>query len=294
MQRTTALVLSLSISGCSFVLNKGPGDVGNPPTVLADCSESKAGPVVDTIVAAVLLVSAIGGVGALQGNEPTSDNKLGTTATIAAGAGALGFGVGAFYGFYRVSQCKSSHAAYALEHLPPPVQPVAYYPPPGSAPIGSVNGFCTPQNTCDAGLICAGMPDHTNKCMPGQPQPPLVAVGVQGGACTPQLTCNQGLTCAGMPDRTNKCMPAQPVVTAPPPPPAPAPATIGMQGGACTAQLTCNTGLTCAGMPDRTNKCIPTPPPGAHGGACMANNACNTGLQCAGMPDHTNKCMPSR
>lgn len=290
MQRMIALVLSLSLSGsgCSFVMTKGPGDVGNPPTVFADCSESKAGPVVDIIVAGVLGVSALGGLGVLAGNDTSSSHeKLGTTATVAAVVGALGFGAGAFYGFTRVSQCKSSHAAYALAHPAPVVQQVAYYPPPGAAPIGSSGGFCTPQNTCDVGLICAGMPDRTNKCMPGQPQP-LVLVGGQGGACTPQLTCNQGLVCAGMPDRTTKCMAALPVV-APPGPPA-----IGMRGGACTAQLTCSIGLSCAGMADRTNKCIPSPPPGAQGGACMANNACNTGLACAGMPDHTNKCMPSR
>ncbi len=289
MQRTLALVLSLSVSACSFVLTKGPGDVGNPPTAIADCTEGKGWPIFDIIAAGVLGVTALSGAGVLSGSEPTSDdNRLGETATIGAVIAALGFGAGAFYGFSRASKCRDSHAAYALEHPAPAMQPVAYYPPPAAAPLGSSGGFCTPQNTCDAGLICAGMPDRTNKCMPGQPLPPLVEVGAQGGACTQQLTCNEGLVCAGMPDRTNKCMPAQPVAT---PPAAPA---IGMRGGACTAQLTCSTGLTCAGMPDRTNQCIPVPPAGTHGGACMANNACNTGLQCAGMPDRTNKCMPSR
>lgn len=106
------------------------------------------------------------------------------------------------------------------------VAPQVAQPPPGLAqpqgpeiPIGMQGGSCTPQLTCVLGLVCAGMPDHSNKCMPAQgsylpaQSPPtgtplsrVPPVGAQGGGCTAQLTCNQGLVCSGMPDRTNKCI----------------------------------------------------------------------------------------
>ncbi len=278
MKRTLAAILSITVTGCSFVMVSGPGNVGNPPQVYPDCSDSMTWPIVDGILSASFLLSGIGVVGATH-DESSSTEKGGTAGAISAVLFAAAFGAGAYIGYGRVSKCKETREAFIAAH-PNGMQPTGYVPM-GPA-VGTQNGYCTQQNTCNPGLVCAGMPDHTNRCMPDQTQP---AIGTQGGACTAQLTCNVGLVCAGMPDRTNKCMPAQVQPAAP---------AVGAQGGACTPQLTCNQGLICAGMPDRTNKCMPMPAPGAQGGACLANNACNDGLVCAGMADHSNRCMPKQ
>ncbi len=303
MKRSIAAVLSLTVSGCSLLFTHGPGPVGKPPQTYARCTESNTIPIVDAVIGGLLVLSAAGAFGTTQDENASSDTAdQGTAATISGLLLAGVFGVSAFVGVGRTKKCRASHQEYVAAHpqqlqpigpgyIPQPIGPG--YVPPQNVAVGAQGGSCTAQLGCDPGLVCAGMPDHTNRCMKGHIQqvaPPPPAIGMQGGACTAQLTCEMGLQCAGMPDRTNKCMPARaPVVPTPPPPPA-----IGMQGGTCTAQMTCNTGLVCAGMPDRSNKCIPAPSPGTHGGSCRANNACNAGLMCAGMPDHTNKCMPSQ
>lgn len=48
-----------------------------------------------------------------------------------------------------------------------PVQTAPVQAPPAqkSPPVGTQGGACTPQLTCVLGLVCAGMPDHTNKCV---------------------------------------------------------------------------------------------------------------------------------
>ena len=129
---------------------------------------------------------------------------------------------------------------------PPPQGPPPQGPPPQgfAPPVGAQNGSCTAQLTCDQGLVCAGMPDHTNRCMPVRPVAPSPppSIGAQNGACTAQLACDPGLVCAGMPDHTNRCMPEP---------------AAGTHGGACMANNACGAGLVCAGMPDHTNRCMP-------------------------------------
>ncbi len=310
MKRTLAVVLTLTVSSCSFVFTRSPGNVGKPAQKFSGCSEGKGWPIADAVIGGVVLASSIGLLGGYQdpntGETQSPDLLVTVTGVLIAGA----FGVSSYVGFSRTSKCRASHAEYLAGHPPPALDPVANIPP------GANGGLCTPQLSCDAGLVCSGMPDRTNRCIvapqvaqtpPVQPPEPQIPVGMQGGACTPQLTCALGLVCAGMPDRTNKCMPAQgayvtpqapPPKPAPPPPTVPAPPVapaVGAQGGACTAQLTCNQGLVCAGMPDRTNKCmvgqIAAPGVGAQGGACTAQLTCNQGLVCAGMADRTNKCV---
>ena len=306
MKRTLAAVLTLSVCSCSLVFSRGPGNVGKPPQKLADCTTGKALPITDAIIGGVILLSSLGVLNSY--NADTGESEGPSTAVSITGALIAGvFGVSSYIGFSRSSKCRASRAEYLEGHPPPMLNPLA------NIPVGADGGLCTPGLTCDAGLVCSGMPDRTNRCIvasqvattptgPVQPAGPQIPVGMQGGACTPQLTCVLGLVCAGMPDHTNKCMPAQgsylpPQKDVPPPPPPPAPA-MGAQGGACTAQLTCNQGLVCAGMPDRTNKCIAAPPPaapavGAQGGACTQQLTCNQGLVCSGMPDRTNKCIPA-
>ena len=302
MKRTLAAVLTLSVCSCSLVFSRGPGNVGKPPQKLADCTTGKALPITDAIIGGVILLSSLGVLNSY--NADTGESEGPSTAVSITGALIAGvFGVSSYIGFSRSSKCRASRAEYLEGHPPPMLNPLA------NIPVGADGGLCTPGLTCDAGLVCSGMPDRTNRCIvasqvattptgPVQPTGPQIPVGMQGGACTPQLTCVLGLVCAGMPDHTNKCMPAQgsylpPQKDVPPPPPPPAPA-MGAQGGACTAQLTCNQGLVCAGMPDRTNKCMVGqigPAVGAQGGACTQQLTCNQGLVCSGMPDRTNKCI---
>jgi hypothetical protein len=265
MKRTIAAVLTLTVTSCSFVFVDGPANLGHPPAAYDDCTDSMTWPIVDGVIAASMLLSGAGVLGATR-DESDSAEDGGAAGAVSAVLMAAAFGASAYIGYSRVKKCDRSHAAFIAAN-----------------PNGTRGQY--------AG---GGQPVQPTQPMhqPVVPiNPPTALVGQQGGYCTPQNTCNPGLVCAGMADRTNRCMPEQ---TQPVQPVQPAQPLVGQNGGACTPQLTCNTGLVCAGMPDRTNKCIPQPAAGTQGGACMANNACNTGLVCAGMPDRTNKCMPVR
>lgn len=292
MRRTLAAVLLVSVSSCSFVFTRSPGDVGKPPQKIAACREGRGFPIADAVIGGVLLVSALSLIGQTSGpNGAGTDDNSNVPAILTGTALAAVFGASSYYGFTRTSRCRASHQEYLAAHPPPVLAPVAMAPP-----VGANGGACTAQLTCDAGLVCSGMPDHTNQCIvapqiaqvpqtlvapqtpvaqtpvapqkpvvpqkPATPEKPAVPVGMQGGACTPQLTCVLGLVCAGMPDNTNKCMPAKGTYLPPqkdPTPAAPAAPAVGTQGGACTPKLTCNQGLVCSGMPDRTNQCIAAP-----------------------------------
>ncbi|MBL9013520.1 MAG: hypothetical protein JNL83_05070 [Myxococcales bacterium] len=286
MKRIIAAVLALTVPSCSFVLTTGPGAVGNPPVAYPECTESMTWPIVDGIFAASMILSGIGILGSTRDESDTTEDG-GTAGAISAVLMAGAFAAGAYVGYSRVSSCKEKREQFLTAN--PGGMRGGYgggYNP-QEPPVGTQGGFCTPQNQCGVGLVCAGMPDRTNRCMLAQPAAPAgPAVGTNGGPCTPQLTCNQGFVCAGMPDRTNKCMPLQPT--------APAAPAVGTSGGACTAQLTCNPGLVCAGQADKTNKCMPEPTPGTHGGLCMTGNTCNQGFVCAGMPDRSNRCLPAQ
>ena len=245
MHRIIAVTLAVAVTGCSFLFTTGPGNVGNPPQAYPDCTDSMTWPIVDGVIAASVLLSGIGVFGATHDSTSSTSTDGGAAATASAVLTAVAFGAGAYVGYGRVSRCRDVHEQFIAGHpngmLYGGGAPQGYVPQAGPA-VGAQNGYCTAQNTCDQGLVCSGMPDHTNRCIVGQTLPPPAALGIQGGACTAQLTCNDGLVCAGMPDHTNRCMPAP---------------ALGTQGGGCTAQLTCNTGLVCAGMPDHTNKCMP-------------------------------------
>ena len=304
MKRTLAAVLTLSVCSCSLVFSRGPGNVGNPPQKLADCTTGKALPITDAIIGGVVLATSLGLFNTYNADTGTSEGP--STAAAIGGVLIAGvFGVSSYIGFSRSSKCNASHAEYLAGHPPPMRDPLA------NIAVGADGGLCTAGLSCDAGLVCSGMPDRTNRCIvapqiaatpigPTEPTGPQIPVGMQGGSCTPQLTCVLGLVCAGMPDHTNKCMPAQDAYLPPAPPqprvmPPPPPSAVGAQGGACTPQLTCNQGLVCAGMPDRTNKCvvgqIAAPAVGAQGGTCTQQLTCNQGLVCSGMSDRTNKCI---
>lgn len=288
MRRTLAAVLALSLCSCSFVFTRSPGNVGKPPQKFAQCVEGRGFPIADAVIGGLLLLSSLSLLtGTSDAQTGGSSDDTSTVPAVLTGVGlAAVFGASSYFGFTRTSRCRASHAEYIAAHPAPALAPVA------AAPMGANGGACTAQLTCDTGLVCSGMPDHTNKCIPAPPQmaqvppaappppatpppatappavtpppaptKPAIPVGMQGGACTPQLTCVLGLVCAGQPDHTNKCMPAQgsylpPQKDATPTSSAPA---VGAEGGACTAKLTCNQGLVCSGMPDRTNKCIVAP-----------------------------------
>ena len=211
MKRIIAAMLALTVPSCSFVLTSGPGAVGNPPVAYPDCTESMTWPIVDGIFAASFILSGVGLLGATR-DESSSTEDGGTAGAVSALLFAGAFAAGAYVGYSRVSSCKAKREAFLTAH-PNGMQPVygggggGYAPNPNEPPVGTQGGMCTPQNQCGVGLVCAGMPDRTNRCMPAQPSGP--AIGTNGGACTAQLTCNQGFVCAGMPDRSNRCMPAQ-------------------------------------------------------------------------------------
>jgi hypothetical protein len=105
------------ISGCSFLLVKGPSTIPQP-VHLSDCTASYAPPVVDTV-----LVGTVGlGVawGAAQGGPAlTGPNDFAHLApAVALGAAVATVAASAIYGYLDVHDCR---AASTKTMLPPPL-----------------------------------------------------------------------------------------------------------------------------------------------------------------------------
>jgi hypothetical protein len=190
---------ALSLTGCSFLFVRGPGDP--PPTpypVYPECTASMTWPVVDGVLAAVYGIAAIGMFVDDGGDAPGDDDDM-TEAGVASLLVAIAAGAGSFVGYRRVSACRDARDAYLMTYprgfpgysqpgypqpgypqpgYPQPGHPQGYPPPYGPAPhipAGYEGGACMPDQSCAAGLVCAsGMcvrPPVTTPQQPHEPHP---------------------------------------------------------------------------------------------------------------------------
>jgi hypothetical protein len=214
---------SISQSGCSFALVSGP-PANNEQLPYFDCTESRVGPVLDTI----WTLLQIGNIGVsisdsddewdkmFSDNDPpfSRSTAIGVYAVLA----ALG-GAGMYYGFTNTSECRAAKSKLAARQMqnfqqPPygqPGYPPTGYPPPGYPPAG----YPAP----------AGQPGYPPPAgQPGYP-PPAGQPGYppQPGTWPPPPTAGQPAPAPGTAPAPSTA-PAPGTAPAPAPVPAPSPA----------------------------------------------------------------------
>ena len=149
------LVAAQATAGCSavFVTPRPPSPVPQE----ADCTTSKAAPVVDVVLAFVTV--AEGTAYTLVRRHQENEIPLDAVAVIAGSAIAtiLHF-ASSRYGFGAVEQCRQATGWYERRRAPPALPPQA---PPGLAPLG-----CGRDLDCKGDRICVD-----GKCVPPTPAP---------------------------------------------------------------------------------------------------------------------------
>jgi len=112
MKRVVACLLVVSLTGCSFIAVNGPdiapGTMPMPGDEI-DCSESRAAPIVDVVLGALMLMGAISAL--VDSNKPDGASHAGEAA-LAIGAVAVLFGISAGFGFDRTSECRRVRELY--------------------------------------------------------------------------------------------------------------------------------------------------------------------------------------
>lgn len=148
----TLVALLTAISGCSWLfVDKPPTDVEKGEQV--SCTESKKAPITDVVLAAIMIISAVGII--------TNVDDTGATAAagLYVGLGAL-FGVSAASGFMWTEKCAKLHDEYEESYLaePPPIRAPSKAPP---APRSGLKGEgCRADGSCEPGLGC-----HQGRCL---------------------------------------------------------------------------------------------------------------------------------
>ena len=105
-------VVSVLLTGCSLLFTRGP----DGPAAPGDCTEGRAAPIVDTVLAGgtlLLTAAAVGGAVQCVTKEPTGPEKPADPSLCAAVFLPLGVleGISAAYGFYTTSRCRRAKAA---------------------------------------------------------------------------------------------------------------------------------------------------------------------------------------
>jgi hypothetical protein len=141
MRRGLALVM---MCGCSFALVHGPKPA---PAPTSDCTQSRVVPIIDTVVAGVAALFAVYAMAASTNEWHDVNCDVGDTSctapnqSVTAVVGsiiAVGDGLGAYWGYTRVSQCRRAQGeAPFVRDVPPPVVTPPPPPPPPDAGEGS-------------------------------------------------------------------------------------------------------------------------------------------------------------
>ena len=203
-----ALATTLSLTGCSFFLTRGPAATDRP--VHPDCTESMTWPVVDGTLAALLVVSAVASAADDRMNVGDEEDPTPALVVIAAVTTAA-----AIVGYSRVSKCKAAtrrfHEAYPFGTQP---YPYGGHPQQGQPPQGyPQQGYPQapyPAEPYPAQPAPAPMPPAppVPKAAPKPPPAPPSEIGTEGDICTADAECSPGLSCEG-----NVCLKAQPRAT---------------------------------------------------------------------------------
>ena len=113
MKRVVASLTVLAFAGCSFLAVNGPeiapGTMPGPGESI-DCTDSRLVPIVDIVVATVLL---LGGIGALiEAQSGSAGSRHSGEAALALVPTGILFAISAVVGFGRVGDCKNAHEIY--------------------------------------------------------------------------------------------------------------------------------------------------------------------------------------
>jgi hypothetical protein len=103
-------VAAVAVSGCSWLFVSTPPSVTPPPTVPLSCTESRAAPVLDTIVAVPYAAMAFAGAAVMTDSDDDVDEAIGTALLISGAIPALVYGLSAAYGYRHTRRCRDMKA----------------------------------------------------------------------------------------------------------------------------------------------------------------------------------------
>jgi hypothetical protein len=146
MQRVF-LILALLGSGCSFAFVSGP-PANHQKLAYFDCTSSNVVPVLDTIWTVLQTLNLVTAVAAddqkwndtFNGKPPFSRGVAIPLYAVAAAAG----GAGMWFGYTRVSECKSAKGELAMRANPGMGPMPGTWPPPAAMPAASPPVPATP------------------------------------------------------------------------------------------------------------------------------------------------------
>jgi len=179
-------LVALSLTGCSFLFVRGPGDPATrPPTVYPDCTSSMTWPIVDGALAAMYAFGAVGMLTTDGFGASTNDDEM-EEAAIASMLFAIAAGAGSYIGYQRVSECRDARAAYVPPY-PHVVPPYGYPPPqPGPYPQPYPGPYPPPQSPAAPQGPYPGPPPYAPPASAPAPAPaPAHAAGSSGAGTGP-------------------------------------------------------------------------------------------------------------
>jgi hypothetical protein len=158
--RLVALVTSLALGGCSFVMTDRP----KPPPGDPDCTRSYGAVGLDIIGALTWpFVAGLVYLGARADGGDLDDDDAGVTGAIVAGT-FIAEVVSAGVGVSRVGDCRDAYRArmaypyYPQPYPQQPPYPQSYpqpqQPPPPPGGLGQVGDSCNIESDCATGLTC--------------------------------------------------------------------------------------------------------------------------------------------
>ena len=135
--RILVVISSLSLASCSWMFVTPPPSTP-PRSGAVRCTETRAAPVFDTIIAVPSVLVALAGVSILADDNETTNDEIGDVFgvlfLIGGGVPAALFGTSAIYGYTRTSRCRDMRAQGGQPQNAPAPQPA---PAPGPGPWGT-------------------------------------------------------------------------------------------------------------------------------------------------------------
>ena len=105
---------ALATQGCSAIFVRPPTSpaTGGPPR----CTESRAAPIADTVVAGVAAAFLVPSLQAALTCSPNCAENAGPGLSVLSGAVLLGTAASAIYGFHQTSRCTEARTSWCSSH----------------------------------------------------------------------------------------------------------------------------------------------------------------------------------
>ena len=114
--RLAAFVVACAFlaQGCSLIFVRSPrSDATDEPP---ECTESRAAPVVDSVVATAALLIGFAGLGAALGCSPHCGENAGPAVSVLSGVVLLATGASAYHGFSATNRCREAMTSWCAAH----------------------------------------------------------------------------------------------------------------------------------------------------------------------------------